>query len=56
MAREPLANMLHHSNALHSFQIHNEEEHLILTLFTDDTTVYLKQSNDIGDVFQIIHK
>ena len=37
LAIEPLANMLHHTNLLKGFQIPGEEEHLIVTLFADDT-------------------
>ena len=55
LAIEPLGNMLHQTNTLQGFQIPGKEEHLIVTLFTDDTTVYLRQNDNIGNLFEILH-
>ena len=48
--------MLHWTDLLSGFQIPREEEHLIVTLFADDTTIYLRHNDDIGNLFQILDK
>ena len=54
LAIEPLGNMLHKSNALQGFQIPGKEECLKVTLFADDTMVYLKQNDEIKKLFEIL--
>ena len=54
LAIEPLGIMLCQTNTLQGFQIPDEEEHLIVTLFTDDTMVYLRQNNNISNLFTIL--
>ena len=54
LAIELLGNMLRKSNTLQGFQIPGKEEHLKVTLFTDDTTVYLKQNNEMEKLFEIL--
>ena len=56
LAIEPLGHMLCQSDTLQGFQIPGEEECLIVTLFTDDMMVYLKQNDDIGNLFDILNK
>lgn len=54
-AIEPLLRMIRESN-LRGFQIEGLTEHLIATLFADDTTVYLSEHNDWADLKSILDK
>lgn len=56
LAIEPLANMLRRTNTLRGFKIPGETDRLIVTLFADDTTVYLHHTDDIGELFKILDK
>lgn len=56
LAIELLANMLWHSNTLKGFKIPGDKDQLIVTLFADNTTVYLRQDDDIGNFFKTLDK
>ena len=53
LAIEPLAEMLRKSN-LEGFKIPRKKEHLIATLFADDTTTYLSRNDDFDDLTSIL--
>ncbi|KAF5382437.1 hypothetical protein D9615_002719 [Tricholomella constricta] len=55
LAIESLAQMLRNSN-LEGFQIKDECERLIATLFADDTTVFLSQNDNFPDLQNILVK
>ncbi|KAF5373348.1 hypothetical protein D9615_007464 [Tricholomella constricta] len=55
LAIESLAQMLRNSN-LEGFQIKDERERLIATLFTDDTTVFLSQNDNFCSLQTILNK
>lgn len=46
LAIEPLANTLRLSPHLHGFQLPGSTEKLIATLFADDTTIYMSETDD----------
>ena len=55
IAIEPLAESIRQSN-LEGFKVHNQLERTIVSLFADDTTVYLSEKDNIGDLYAILQK
>ena len=55
IAIEPLANMLRQSN-LKGFELPGIRDKLIITLFADDTTVYLSEFDRFSDLEEILEK
>ena len=53
IAIEPLAEMIHQSN-LEGFKVSQLEKRTIVSLFADDTTVYLSEKDNIGDLYTIL--
>lgn len=51
-----LANMLCQTNTLNVSKIPGVDECLIVTLFANDTTVYLRQNDNIGKLFKILNR
>ena len=53
IAIEPLAELIRQSN-LEGFKAHGQLERTIVSLFADDTTVYLSEKDNIGDLYAIL--
>ena len=53
IAIEPLAEMIRQSN-LEGFKVGELEKRTIVSLFADDTTVYLSEKDNIGDLYAIL--
>ena len=55
IAIEPLAELIRQSN-LEGFKVHGQLERSIVSLFADDTTVYLSEKDNVGDLYAILQK
>lgn len=54
LAIDPLAELIWRSNALSKIPIPNRREHLKVKLFTDNTTVFLSERDEIRDLQSIL--
>ena len=53
IAIEPLADLIRQSNLV-GFKVQGQLERTIVSLFADDTTVYLSENDNIGDLYAIL--
>lgn len=54
IAIEPLSNLIRTSDKLKEYKIPRKTEELVVTLFTDDTTVYLRKETNFQDLKDLL--
>ena len=56
LAIEPLANLLWRCKDIDGYKIPREAEKLVVTMFADDTTVYLVDTDDIDTLWKVLKR
>ena len=56
LAIEPLANLLQRCKDIEGYKIPREKEKLVVTMFADDTTVYMVDTDDLDMLWKVLKR